>query len=196
MKAFALWLQGVWDQVVVGVRMALGDTRPKEVREAPIGYMGQNKAPNPHHHTHNRVVMTNEYYKHPQETVVISQPSMAKEYTFGSVTPIRDARKPVLDRTDMHARTYFAELVALGLFDPRCNLNGVTLSWGFQVLYDKKELRMFQYPVVNGSPTVILSAEGMSRKVDTDLPSEVIYDLLIDLVKHVRKQNLNNKETP
>lgn len=170
------WMRDVKDRVVIGVRMFLGDTRPKAVREAPCCCMGQNKSVN-------RVVMTNEYYQRPRELVFT--PEMAQQ-------PLTDARKPVFGRTDINARTYFADLEALGLFNPRCNLNGFTQSWGFQVLYDKKELRMFQYPVVNGTPTVMLTAAGMSSH--TYIPSEVIYNLLHELREHVAKQDLNDKE--
>lgn len=178
MKAFALWLQGVWDQLIIGARMALGDTRPKEIREAPIGYMGQNKAPN-HHGRVNTIVLGN--------TCHAFSPEMA-------ATPLRDTRKPVLDRDDTNAKSFFLDLVVLGLFNHRCNLNGFTQLWGFQVVYDKQELRMFRCPVVNSSPTVILTAEGMSRRADADLSTETIYELLHELREHVAKQNLTNKE--
>lgn len=189
MKEFVRMLKDIWTRVVIGVQLLLGDTRTHQVRSAPYGSMvGQNKAPN----RHNKVVMTNEYYQRPQETVMIpQQPSMAKEYTFGSVTdPIRDARKPVLDRTDLPSAAFFSSLVGLGLFDRRCNLNGFTASWGFQVLYDKQELRMFRYPVVHHSPTVILSAEGMTRTREIDFPLGEVYSILSAMRDHVRAQKL------
>lgn len=177
MKTLALWLRDAWDRVAIGVRMALGDTRTKEVQEAPCGYMQESKPPS----MHNRVVMTNEYYRRPLERTFT--PEMAQQ-------PLRDERKPVLTCTDLPSAAYFASLVELGLFDRRCNLNGFTKSWGFQVLYDKQELRMFRYPVVHHSPTVILSADGMTRMMDTDFPLDEVYDVLNAMRDHVRKQNL------
>lgn len=171
------WMRDVKDRVVIGVRMFLGDTRPKEVREAPCSCMGQNKAPN----RENRVVMTNEYYQRPRELVFT--PEMAQQ-------PLTDARKPVLTRTDLPSAAYFSSLVNLGLFDPRCNLNGFTNSWGFQVLYDKQELRMFRYPVVHHSPTVILSSDGMTRMMDIDFPLDEVYSVLNAMRDHVMAQNL------
>lgn len=180
LKRLWLWFLGL-----------LGDTRPPEVRDAPCSGLGMNNTPS-------RVQMSQYHQRgEPRVARMSNEVRMDNTYVFDAaqMAPMRDARKPVLHRGS--GKAYYDELVAAGLFNPLCDLTGVSLSWGFQVIYDKKELRMFQYPVVNYAPTVMLTAEGMSRKVDTDLPSEVIFDLLAKLLKHVREQNLNdNKETP
>lgn len=145
-----------------------GDTRTKEVRDAPFGCLE----------------MTFSGERHKRE---------AEELRKAGVANLADYRQ---NRLAAQTPAIFAELVEAGLFHRRAMLNGVAGSCGLIAMRDTQELFIYVYPIVSAKPTVVISPTSMefcdidwSGMSDADL-----HCVLNKLLIHLKKQNLNDKE--
>jgi hypothetical protein len=173
-----------WAWLCERVTRSGGDTRTKEVRDAPFGCLE----------------MTFSGNRHRREAEELRQAHRNVTTTHLDNTYIKDEDivqmvERVTARTPLEIDTRWKALVDAGLFDPRCNLNGMGITWTFLATPEIKELRGWRYPIVSVVPTFILTESGATVDPLDPLSYPEGNVILEKLLTHIQKQNLIEKES-
>lgn len=142
-----------------------GDTRPKEIRDAPFGMME----------------MTFSGNRHRQEAEVLRQAS-------GKVDRIRF--NPTAPSPEI-----FKDLVAAGVFHREADVTGSSNTCWVIARRDTRELFLYVLPIVSKQATAVISATSMRLdNRNSFMTEDDIRHTLNKLLTHLKKQNLDDKE--